>query len=112
MSDDGTLHLDREIRVPTSISEQAQAALRAAVPVVHATLANPVPSPTRREPRTRWLSTETWSPARAPNSDSSDIFSSIAVAVRSDSRSLPRAPSLFDPVGGTVSAPLPSPEPR
>lgn len=43
--DTGALHLDREIRVPTSISEQAQAALRAAVPIVHETLANPVASP-------------------------------------------------------------------
>jgi acetyl esterase/lipase len=42
---DGTLHLDREIRVPPSISEQAQALLRAAVPAVHQTLANPVPFP-------------------------------------------------------------------
>ncbi|MFN8027150.1 MAG: alpha/beta hydrolase [Acidimicrobiia bacterium] len=43
--DDGTLHLDRQIRVPTSISEQAQAALRAAVPIVHERLANPEVSP-------------------------------------------------------------------
>ncbi len=45
VTNDGVLHLDREIRVPTSISEQAQASLRAAVPVVHATLANPVAAP-------------------------------------------------------------------
>jgi acetyl esterase/lipase len=44
-SGDGTLHLDREIRVPTSISEQAQAALRVAVPVVHETLAAPAAYP-------------------------------------------------------------------
>jgi len=44
-TNDGVLHLDREIRVPTSISERAQASLRAAVPTVHATLANPVAAP-------------------------------------------------------------------
>jgi len=44
-ANDGVLHLDREIPVPPSISEQAQASLRAAVPFVHETLANPVASP-------------------------------------------------------------------